>query len=52
MLLREMCETNERYSEGKDNWKDLPVSDLDFFIVDDNHDIIYCFVPKVRPEIF
>lgn len=51
-MLREMCATNEGYSEGKDNWKNLPVNELDFLIVDDNHGIIYCFVPKARPEMF
>uniref|UniRef100_A0A3B5KES9 Carbohydrate sulfotransferase n=1 Tax=Takifugu rubripes TaxID=31033 RepID=A0A3B5KES9_TAKRU len=46
-LLRETCLKNKMYSEGKENWEDMPVHELDFLVVDDNHGIIYCFVPKV-----
>lgn len=48
-----MCSSNNKtYSEGKDSWEDLSDTALKFLMVDDNHGIIYCFVPKVRPEIF
>ncbi|XP_011618709.2 carbohydrate sulfotransferase 12-like [Takifugu rubripes] len=46
-LLRETCLKNKMYSEGKENWEDMPAHELDFLVVDDNHGIIYCFVPKV-----
>ncbi|XP_062300466.1 carbohydrate sulfotransferase 12-like [Scomber scombrus] len=47
-LLREMCNGDkEAFSEGKYSLDDLSDEDLKNLIVDDNHGIIYCYIPKV-----
>ncbi|XP_044198512.1 carbohydrate sulfotransferase 12-like [Thunnus albacares] len=47
-LLREMCDGDkEAFSEGKHSLDDLTDEELKNFIVDDNHGIIYCYIPKV-----
>uniref|UniRef100_A0A3Q3X931 Carbohydrate sulfotransferase n=1 Tax=Mola mola TaxID=94237 RepID=A0A3Q3X931_MOLML len=48
VLIREVCDSNKKvFYEGKQSWEDIPKHELDHLIVDDNHGIIYCFVPKV-----
>ncbi|KAI3376534.1 hypothetical protein L3Q82_016994 [Scortum barcoo] len=47
-LLREMCDGDrEAFSEGKHSSEDLSEEELKNLIVDDNHGIIYCYIPKV-----
>ncbi|KAG8006249.1 Carbohydrate sulfotransferase 12 [Nibea albiflora] len=45
--LREMCGDKEAFSEGKHGLDDLSNKELENLIVDDNHGIIYCYIPKV-----
>ncbi|XP_070710885.1 carbohydrate sulfotransferase 12-like [Pempheris klunzingeri] len=47
-LLREMCDSDrEAFSDGKHSLEDMSDEDLKNLIVDDNHGIIYCYIPKV-----
>ncbi|KAM9335590.1 carbohydrate sulfotransferase 12-like [Symphorus nematophorus] len=47
-LLREMCDVDkETFSEGKHSLEDMTDKELNNLIVDDNHGIIYCYIPKV-----
>lgn len=47
-LLRDMCDGDrEAFSEGKHSLADIHNSELGNLIVDDNHGIIYCYIPKV-----
>ena len=47
-LLREMCNGDkEAFSEGKYSLDDLSDEEMKNLIVDDNHGIIYCYIPKV-----
>ncbi|KAM6960331.1 carbohydrate sulfotransferase 12-like [Tautogolabrus adspersus] len=47
-LLREMCDGDEaKFSEGKHSFEDLRDAELKNLVVDDNHGIIYCYIPKV-----
>uniref|UniRef100_UPI0037E8C2CA carbohydrate sulfotransferase 12-like n=1 Tax=Semicossyphus pulcher TaxID=241346 RepID=UPI0037E8C2CA len=47
-LLREMCDgDNVAFLEGKHRFEDLSDDDLRSLVVDDNHGIIYCYIPKV-----
>ncbi|XP_063056632.1 carbohydrate sulfotransferase 12-like [Engraulis encrasicolus] len=47
--LRSICSANSTFTFPGKNRKfdDIPVNELENFIVDDRHEIIYCFVPKV-----
>lgn len=43
-----MCDgNNEVFSEGKHSLEDMRDSELSNLIVNDNHGIIYCYIPKV-----
>lgn len=47
-LLREMCDGDEGvFPEGRQSLEDLSDNELKHLIVDDNHGIIYCYIPKV-----
>lgn len=42
-----MCAAEEAFSEGKRSLHDMSNWELENLIVDDNHGIIYCYIPKV-----
>uniref|UniRef100_A0A671VVW3 Carbohydrate sulfotransferase n=1 Tax=Sparus aurata TaxID=8175 RepID=A0A671VVW3_SPAAU len=47
-LLKEMCDGDkEAFSNGKHSLRDMSDDELKHFIVDENHGVIYCYVPKV-----
>ncbi|XP_073330808.1 carbohydrate sulfotransferase 12-like [Pagrus major] len=47
-LLKEMCDGDkEAFSNGKRSLEDMSDYELKHFIVDENHGIIYCYIPKV-----
>ncbi|KAL7375226.1 hypothetical protein ABVT39_014016 [Epinephelus coioides] len=47
-LLREMCDGDVGvFPEGRQSLEDLSDNELKHLIVDDNHGIIYCYIPKV-----
>ncbi|XP_034532923.1 carbohydrate sulfotransferase 12-like [Notolabrus celidotus] len=46
--LRDICERDKAaFPEEKQGWEDLSDSELRHLLVDDNHGIIFCFIPKV-----
>lgn len=46
-LIRETCERDEDLSNWKLNVEELNSAGLFDFLVDDDHGIIYCYLPKV-----
>lgn len=42
-----MCGDKEAISEGKHSLDYMSNKELENLIVDDNHGIIYCYIPKV-----
>ncbi|XP_063050024.1 carbohydrate sulfotransferase 12-like [Engraulis encrasicolus] len=45
--LRSVCSDNSMFPGKNRKFDDIPDKELKNFIVDDRHEIIYCFVPKV-----
>ncbi|CAJ1086430.1 carbohydrate sulfotransferase 12-like [Xyrichtys novacula] len=47
-LLGEMCDSNRAVLfEGKHSLEDFSDKELENLVVDDNHGVIYCYIPKV-----
>ncbi|XP_037532664.1 carbohydrate sulfotransferase 12-like [Nematolebias whitei] len=47
-LIHEQCHGDAKtFLDGKHSFEDISDKELDNFIVDDNHGIIYCYIPKV-----
>ena len=47
-LLKEMCDGDkEAFSNAKRSFEDISDNQLENLVVDENHGIIYCYIPKV-----